>query len=632
MPSTRMPFVVGAVGAVGAVTTALLAPVQSAATVPGGIAATVVDYAPPVSQATYPGVDHGTSTSPRDDRFADTTWRVVETTGNCCENYVTATPQGRLLDFGGTYVNFSDDRGLTWKQVQPQTPLVNGEGSIVNAPDGDVLGVGWDPYSGDHLQSYKYEADTGEWRYDELPLHQPFYDREWLAVVPGPVTIDGTTYPWVSLLKGGFPTKEAWYYSTDGLDYTNVTSKFVEQMFSGAATSSYLDTTAQDTHDWTQPNTNGGMTALGGGDALAAPDQGDQWYHLDGQTFTWSAFTYPDGTTPEGIVQVDSQGRLHEVVRKPGDAAFVYRMSADGGRTWRATTVNLPADHVIEEIDFRASSTAGVAAVGIHGHDNADDADQDLAYKLDISRQRPRLLRSYEVGLGDVNGASGIGEDVRFDFETIAVFPDGRLALSFYDSTTTTDGDVQPALAIEQDTTLGGRVPPPDPGDDEPPVLGTPYASYGFDDGAQGWTTGGVPTWTRSSPGQSDGQDDASSSAFGVDQVSYTDNMDATLTSPPIAAPAGPTVLQFWVRHDTEQGFDFVDAQWSGDGTTWRTLSSYSGQNQGYPGWSEHTVGFDSPGGQVQVRFRFASDLLVSGLSGGYQGARVDDVVVGSAG
>ena len=71
--------------------------------------------------------------------------------------------QGRLLDFGGTYINFSDDRGKSWKQVRPQTPLVNGEGTIDLAPNGDVIAIGWDPYSGDHLQSFKYEAFSGKW-------------------------------------------------------------------------------------------------------------------------------------------------------------------------------------------------------------------------------------------------------------------------------------------------------------------------------------------------------------------------------------------------------------------------------------------------------------------------------------
>lgn len=28
------------------------------------------------------------------------------------------------------------------------------------APGGDLVGVGWDPYSGDRLQSFLYEAGT----------------------------------------------------------------------------------------------------------------------------------------------------------------------------------------------------------------------------------------------------------------------------------------------------------------------------------------------------------------------------------------------------------------------------------------------------------------------------------------
>jgi len=82
--------------------------------------ATVVDITRPVSTSSYSTVDYGKH------KTGKTTWRVVQGTGNCCENYLTATKAGRLLDFGGTYINYTDDRGLNWKQVQPATPLVNG--------------------------------------------------------------------------------------------------------------------------------------------------------------------------------------------------------------------------------------------------------------------------------------------------------------------------------------------------------------------------------------------------------------------------------------------------------------------------------------------------------------------------
>jgi hypothetical protein len=63
--------------------------------------AQVVNFDPPVSRAAYPGIDYGQSATPDDDRTTRTRWRVIEETGNCCETYVTTTPDGRLLDFGG---------------------------------------------------------------------------------------------------------------------------------------------------------------------------------------------------------------------------------------------------------------------------------------------------------------------------------------------------------------------------------------------------------------------------------------------------------------------------------------------------------------------------------------------------
>ena len=206
-----------------------------------------------VSRPTRPTTTAKDGVPSKDDRAGTTTWRIVQATGNCCENYLTSSADGRLHDFGGTYVNYSDDRGLTWTSVRPLTPLVNGEGTIGLAPDGDVAGVGWDPYSGDHLQAFKYEAETGRWLYTETPIHQPFYDREWVLVVPGPFTIDGQTVPYITFLKGGYPSKELWYWSTDGLNYVQVSSKFVDRTLDGAAKS--VATSAHPDGDSLQGNT-----------------------------------------------------------------------------------------------------------------------------------------------------------------------------------------------------------------------------------------------------------------------------------------------------------------------------------------------------------------------------------------
>jgi hypothetical protein len=439
----------------------------AAAQTPVALDAQVVPIQPQVTSSTYPTVDYGHDAGSTDDQQGTTTWRVVNGTGNCCENYVTVARSGRLLDFGGSYLNFSDDRGVTWFSVRPIEPLVNGEGAVAAAPGGDVVGVEWDPYSGDHLLAFKLDALTGRWTYKEMPLHQPFYDREWIAVVPGPFTIGGQVVPYVSFVKGGVP-KELWYYATDGLTYTQVTSKFVDRTLSDARRQ--LATARGDDLDWVQPNTNGGMAALGGGNLLGAGDLSSDFSLFDVGALAWYGVDQGDGAQPDGLFQTDSAGRLHNVL--PQGTRFVYRWSRDGGTTWRSTTVALPEGNAIEQIDFRANKYAGVAAVVVHTQDSTTGTDRDFAYKIGIKGAGPRLLRSYVIGLGDVNSTAGVGNDIRMDFQTVAIFPDGKLSLSFLDSTTGSNSPTtgarrtSPALAIEGSTTLTGPVPPPQP----PPV------------------------------------------------------------------------------------------------------------------------------------------------------------------
>jgi hypothetical protein len=429
----------------------------AAAQTPVALNAQVVPIQPQVTSASYPTADYGNDAGSADDKQGTTTWRVVNGTGNCCENYVTVTRSGRLLDFGGSYLNFSDDRGVSWRSVRPLEPLVNGEGAVVAALGGDVVGVEWDPYSGDHLLAFKYEALTGRWLYEEMPQHQPFYDREWIAVVPGPFTIGGQVVPYVSFVKGGVP-KELWYYATDGITYTQVTSKFVDRTLADAARR--ITTAAGGDLDWVQPNANGGMAALGGGNLLGAGDVSDDSSLFDVNGLAWYGAVQGDGSQPQGLFQTDSAGRLHNVL--PEGTRFVYRWSSDGGATWRSTEATLPEGSAIEQIDFRASKEAGVAAVGIHAHDSITGTDRDLVYKLGIKGDRPRVLRRYAVGLGDANSTSGVGNDVRMDFQTIAIFPDGKVAVSFLDSTTgsasPTTGAMRttPALAIEGATKVTG--------------------------------------------------------------------------------------------------------------------------------------------------------------------------------
>lgn len=115
-------------------------------------------------------------------------WRIVTGTGNCCENYIDTTREGRILDLGGDFLKFSDDRGLTWSEVVPPYPagIVGGwEGAVTDAPGGDILAATWSPWNGDRIVAYKFDAVAGTWFVTETVVHTPFFDRPWLTVVPG---------------------------------------------------------------------------------------------------------------------------------------------------------------------------------------------------------------------------------------------------------------------------------------------------------------------------------------------------------------------------------------------------------------------------------------------------------------
>lgn len=109
--------------------------------------------------------------------------------------------------------------------------------------------------------------------------------------------------------------------------------------------------------------------------------------------------------------------------------------------------------------DFRVQGYLGIAAVAIRAQ-KPDGNDQDLLFKFDLKQALPHLLRLYWVGKGDVGAAAGVVQvnAPRFDFETVAVLPDGRLAMAMLDSTTSnispTTGEprIAPALAIEQNS------------------------------------------------------------------------------------------------------------------------------------------------------------------------------------
>jgi hypothetical protein len=411
--------------------------------------AQVVDFTPESTTVrTFPSTDY---TDPAaGPRAATTDWRVVMGTGNAAELWLHGTQDGRLLDLGGRYVNYTDDGGVTWKSVRPAEPLVNAEGSVIAAPNGDVVAVTWDPYSGDRVITYKYVAAEKAWYYMYQPIHTPFWDRPMIDVVPGPFTDPlGNSVPYLTFING-LP-HDPWQYSYDGLNYPGISYRSRDAS-STPPISSWLDVKPDPMRDFTQVEADGLFFGF------APLDDGKAWSEnlmFTREDMKWHRWTTPDGDTIEGPLQIDSRGWLHNVLRS--GTGFEYRVSTDGGRSW--STVQVP--EVGRPGDFKANAAAGVAAVwSLKGK-------KDVVTKLDITGAQPSVLGVYDVGLGDDSRTGGIGfygltGGHRFDFSSIVVLPDGRVAVSFMDSKTKmhfpTLGTevVAPGLAVELDTTVPG--------------------------------------------------------------------------------------------------------------------------------------------------------------------------------
>ena len=57
----------------------------------------------------------------RTNETTNTSWAVFDASkgGNCCEHYLATTIEGQILNIGGEYPVFSEDRGHTWDTYIP---------------------------------------------------------------------------------------------------------------------------------------------------------------------------------------------------------------------------------------------------------------------------------------------------------------------------------------------------------------------------------------------------------------------------------------------------------------------------------------------------------------------------------
>lgn len=434
----------------------LRAPGRQPSTQPplGGLPARVVDA---------PNVFHETHTYTKFDAAGrpagSTEWRIVDGTGNCCENYLSITKQGMLLDFGGDYIMFSVDDGQTWKRVMPADPLPNlGEGTVTVAPNGDIIGVAWNPYYGDRVVPFKYSVEDEGWFYTNTKLHQPFFDRESVAVVPGPFNWQGQEFPYLTILRGGYPFKTPTFYSFDGLNYFVPSARFLDTITE--TSDNPLKIKPNRALDWIQPAEQSGITPIGKGVALdrtsgydvrgpGAETENAQFSRLNPDNLRWHLYEFPSGPLPNrGVLRVDSTGALHYVYPwrvEEVDRGFGYMISTDGGRTWATKKVEIERGFEVVQLETAVNGGLGIGAIAVQGRNEEASTNQDWVYKFATDRGKPKLRTIYQVGDGKGDYGQGVtAAGNRFDFATMVILPDGRVALSIASSTKN-----RPNLAIQ---------------------------------------------------------------------------------------------------------------------------------------------------------------------------------------
>ena len=399
-------------------------------------------------------------------------WAVFgnEEGGNCCEHYLAGTKEGWIVNFGGEYPTWSEDRGHTWQEylptllsqigcLEPKPTLPGqeglGEGSIVQATNGDLISMGWFPYpsasGADQFYAFLYDAEDEEWSWCFNRTPEPFYDRSWQVEVVGP--INGGIYgngDYASLVISNF-----WHQvqniggqiSTDGLNY---------DYFPFPDRDGTLDSIEVNLHpsnlgpewDFTKPHKEMRSFPVPSG-GLYFPNyfvDGTDAF-LDTSLNWWSATNEYGSSLPSEYCSFDSSGALHCVIVE--GTIVSHLVSWDGGENWDNNTYNYTdTASSIEEWEYHSNGIHDlfVLSVRYQSTDAMGGSTPDIDVAWHVRDFSESLIPDYYtyIGQGDLDSTSGAGADIRFDFASMGILPDGGSFIAYHDST-----DPDPLFAVE---------------------------------------------------------------------------------------------------------------------------------------------------------------------------------------
>ena len=395
------------------------------------------------------------------------TWAVFDASygGNCCEHYLATTIEGQILNIGGEYPVWSFDRGHIWDTYIPEAlPAVGqcvtfvptnpgqeglGEGSIVQATNGDIISMSWFPYVGGDLKLDKfyailYDESEDQWKWCYNRITEPFYDRSWQVEVIGPIQDswlgDGD---WASIVVSNFwhqSLNAGGQISVDGLNYYPF--QFPGRDGGDPEVELDLDFTQADLpvyYDVNKPHKEMRAFPMPSG-GLIFPS----YYNNGNAAYMDTSLSWNELYVefPSEYCQIDSAGIIHCVANS--GTSFTHYMSNDGAINWTNYTYELgDVATQIEEWEFQANGELDLFVLNVR-YQSAEGPDVDTLYHVrGYSQDMSPDSISY-IGQGDLDSTSGAGNDIRFDFASLAILNDGGVVVAYHDST-----DPDPLFAVE---------------------------------------------------------------------------------------------------------------------------------------------------------------------------------------
>tara|TARA_Y100000814_G_scaffold220264_1_gene164590 strand:- start:19 stop:453 length:435 start_codon:yes stop_codon:yes gene_type:complete len=123
---------------------------------------------------------------------------------------------------------------------------------------------------------------------------------------------------------------------------------------------------------------------------------------------------------------------------------LTHLISWDGGESWSNQSYDLSSEATeLEEWEFHSNGAHDLFILNVR-YQSSSGPDVDLAWHVrGFSDSMSPDSRTY-LGQGDLDSTSGAGNDIRFDFASMGILPDGGAFIAYHDSS-----DPDPLFGLE---------------------------------------------------------------------------------------------------------------------------------------------------------------------------------------